>query len=89
MTDDQKVSAILALKSARRAVESGDFMVAEQWAESAVEVIREANYIGRQQRQLFAPADSHTFSDKAAIVISAAVLLLAIASTCLSPWVLP
>jgi hypothetical protein len=79
MSDDEKSGAEMALKNALWNVQQGHSLAAQSWAESAAEMIAEANYGEDQQRRLVAPSEGATAGDKAAITLSAFVLMWMVA----------
>lgn len=88
MSDDEKSGAEMALKNALWNVQQGHSLAAQSWAESAAEMIAEANYGEDQQRRLVAPSDGATTGDKVAIGLSACVLLWMLVSMLSGVWTL-
>ena len=86
MTDEQKSSAELALKNAVWNVQKGHFMAAQSWAESAVEMLDEANFDQEQLRKLVAPNELWTTGDKVVITLSASVGLWMVVSMIFGVW---
>lgn len=89
MTDEQKSSAELALKNAVWNVQKGHFMAAQSWAESAAEMLEEANLDQEQLRKLVAPNEWLTTGDKVVITLSASVLVWMVVSMITGVWYLP
>ena len=89
MTDEQKSSAELALRNAVWNVQKGHFMAAQSWAESAAEMLEEANFDQEQLRKLVVPNEWLTTGDKVVITLSAAVGLWMIVSMITGVWELP
>lgn len=89
MTDEQKSSAELALKNAVWNVQKGHFMAAQSWAESAAEMLEEANLDQDQLRKLVAPNEWLTTGDKVVITLSASVLVWMVVSMITGVWALP
>ena len=89
MTDEQKSSAELALKNAVWNVQKGHFMAAQSWAESAAEMLEEANFDQEQLRKLVAPNELWTTGDKVVITLSASVWLWMVVSMITGVWALP
>jgi len=88
VNDEQKRLAIGALTHASTAIANGRTWVAEQWAEFAAIVIREANLSARETGRLVAPRGSATTGDKVAIGLSACVLLWMLVSMLSGVWTL-
>ena len=86
MTDEQKSSAELALKNAVWNVQKGHFMAAQSWAESAAEMLEEANLDQDQLRKLVAPNEWLTTGDKVVITLSASVGLWMVVSMIFGVW---
>ncbi len=86
MTDEQKSSAELALKNAVWNVQKGHFMAAQSWAESAAEMLEEANFDQEQLRKLVAPNELWTTGDKVVITLSASVGLWMVVSMIFGVW---
>ncbi len=84
MTEEQKRAAISALTSSSSALERDRPWVAEQWAESAAQMIREANLSARD----VAPINGPTTGDKIAITLSAGVLVWMLVSMLTGVWTL-
>ena len=89
MTDEQKSSAELALKNAVWNVQKGHFMAAQSLAESAAEMLEEANFDQDQLRKLVAPNELWTTGDKVVITLSASVGLWMVVSMIFGVWSLP
>lgn len=88
MTKEQKRMAIGALDNAQNALANNQTWMAEQWAESAATMIRDANLSGRDTGRLVAPQDGPTTGDKVAIGLSACVGLWMLASMLIGVWTL-
>lgn len=88
MTDEQKRQAIEALSNARLNITIDHPGLAEQWADTAVSLIKEANLSTRQTCRLVAPFDEATDGDKAAIILSAGVFVWMIVSRVMGEWTL-
>ena len=88
MTDEQKSSAELALRNAVWNVQKGHFMAAQSWAESAAEMLEEANLDQEQLRKLVAPNEWLTTGDKVVITLSASVLVWMVVSMITGVWAL-
>ena len=86
MTDEQKSSAELALRNAVWNVQKGHFMAAQSWAESAAEMLEEANFDQEQLRKLVAPNELWTTGDKVVITLSASVGLWMVVSMIFGVW---
>lgn len=86
MTDEQKSSAELALRNAVWNVQKGHFMTAQSWAESAAEMLEEANFDQEQLRKLVAPNELWTTGDKVVITLSASVGLWMVVSMIFGVW---
>ncbi len=89
MTDEQKSSAELELKNAVWNVQKGHFMAAQSWAESAAEMLEEANLDQEQLRKLVAPNEWWNTGDKVVITLSASVLVWMVVSMITGVWALP
>ncbi len=88
MTDEQKSSAELELKNAVWNVQKGHFMAAQSWAESAAEMLEEANLDQEQLRKLVAPNEWWNTGDKVVITLSASVLVWMVVSMITGVWAL-
>jgi hypothetical protein len=88
MTDEQKKRAIEALSNARLNITIDQHVLAEQWAATAVSLIKEANLSTRETCRLMAPFEEATDGDKAAIILSAGVLVWMIVSMVTGEWTL-
>ena len=84
MTEEQKRAAIGALTNSESAIVSDRPLVAEQWADSAAQMIRDANLSTRD----VAPIDGSTTGDKIAITLSASVLVWMLVSMLFGVWTL-
>ncbi len=68
-------SARRALQSAMNALDNGNPVAAEQWSETAADIIREARFEPDDLRALVAPVDGPTTGDAAIVGISLAVII--------------
>lgn len=84
MTEEQKRAAVGALTNSASALASDRLLVAEQWAEDAAQMIRDANLSTRD----LAPIDGPTTGDKIAITLSASVLVWMLVSMLFGVWTL-
>lgn len=75
MTADQTDSAMRALNNATAALANNRQWIAQAWADTASDVIREAQLSGPEQRALIAPRDSATRGDKAVLGFSLLVIV--------------
>ena len=64
-------------------------MTAQSWAESAAEMLEEANFDQEQLRKLVAPNELWTTGDKVVITLSASVWLWMVVSMITGVWALP
>jgi hypothetical protein len=82
MTADETNNARLALNNASSALASDKPWVAAAWADTAADVIREAQLTGNEERAIIAPRDSETLGDKAVIAC-----VLFVAGWLLADWI--
>ncbi len=80
MNYEQQRKALGALGNASDAVVENRPLAAEQWAESAATLIREANLSAAEAGRLVAPRGAATVGDVAAIVLSACALVWIVVS---------